>query len=85
MRLFSPSALSAGLGLALLAAPLAMAQSYQHHAMAPHPMHAPAHHVVSMHNRMVHVQRHIAMPMRHNAMPMRHAPMPPHGNAPHHG
>jgi hypothetical protein len=61
MRLLSPAALSAGLGLALLAAPLAMAQTHQHDAGAPHnvashqmqtPTHRAAGAASSMHNQM---------------------------------
>jgi hypothetical protein len=69
MRLLSPMA---GLGLALLAAPLAMAQSYHHmnppHAVVHHM--APVHHVVRIvpHHvpvRPVMVRHHVVMPVHH--------------------
>jgi hypothetical protein len=59
MRLLSPAALSAGLGLALLTAPLAMAQAYANHpnaaphAMASHQIQASSHRTASaMHEQM---------------------------------
>jgi hypothetical protein len=99
MRLLSPGALSAGLGLALLAAPLAMAQAYQHgpdtpHNVASHQMQTPIRHTASsMHNQMsakahmqprkVSEQHHSVPNTHHTAMTSHHAAMAPHGNAPH--
>lgn len=91
MRLFSLAALSAGLGLALLTAPLAMAQAYPNHHMnnAPHRMPAPVHRVVITHSRMsprishvAHVQPR-AVAVRHS-VPVRHVAMPVHHSDPHH-
>jgi hypothetical protein len=98
MRLFSPAALSAGLGLALLATPLAMAQATpdQHargmsHATMGHQMRAPTHHADAMHHplsAMVHRQSHMqprqASMRQHGARHAHHADMPPHDAMSHH-
>jgi hypothetical protein len=92
MRLFSPAALSAGLGLVLLAAPLAMAQATpdQHargmsHATMGHPMRAPTHHADAMHHplsAMVHRQSHMqprpASMRQHGERNVHHAARLPH-------
>ncbi len=54
MKRFSLTALSAGLGLAMLAAPLAMAQQYDsaHHDESGHYMQAPQHQDMGSHNQM---------------------------------
>jgi hypothetical protein len=97
MRFLSLAGLSAGLGLALLAAPLAMAQTYSdQHAngmphMADHQMPAPSHRTASlMHEKMDAKPR--AQPREvsnrhHTVQTSRHAAMAPHHApmAPHSG
>jgi hypothetical protein len=91
MRFFSPAALGTGLGLTLLAAPLAMAQApgYQHghavpHATMGHQMHMPIHRTVSMHRPMA-VKPHMQPPhMPPHQVSMRHpSAMAPHHDMPH--
>ena len=95
MKRVSLAALSAGLGLALLAAPMAMAQQYPaHHApSAPHGteshhMAAPIHRTVNTHSRMAprpRVQPHVVSMQHHTVQPPHHhAAMPAHGTMQHH-
>ncbi len=85
MKRLSLTALSAGLGLALLAAPLAMAQPYpDHHAIAGHDMHAPAHRAVSTHNRTSAHMSHAAHMQPREVSVRHHIAMPLHHMAPHH-
>jgi len=88
MRLMSPAALSAGLGLALLAAPLAMAQAYANHptatahSMEGHSMQAPSHRMASpMHAPMgakTHMQPREVSKRDHIVRDTHHAVVTPH-------
>jgi len=101
MRFMSPAALSAGLGLALLAAPLAMAQAYANHPATPahtmegHPMQAPVHRTASSmhapmgaktHMKPREVLHHTVRDTHHAVVTPHHAMMAPHGgDTSHHG
>ncbi|HTJ90688.1 MAG TPA: hypothetical protein VL356_10980 [Acidocella sp.] len=72
MRLLSPKVLSAGLGLTLLAAPLAMAQSDHHMS----PAHVTVHRVVTVHHSRVAPHAHVVVrrvSVRHEVVPVHHA------------
>ena len=95
MKRLSLAALSAGFGLALLAAPLAMAQQYAAHHDNGAPHGAPAHRAPAPVHRMVvtshrqpaprdRVQPHMASMQHHTMMPPHHAAMQPHDSMQHH-